>query len=79
MSYQKPFCECKSELYMSQNVMNSNSHKITIKGTVSIKPFDIATECWSSELYCSDCGNVYDYHHDDKERIVKGEIKRQGY
>ena len=79
MSYQKPLCECSSELFMLENVMNSNSYKITIKGTETKNPYDIAREHWSSELFCKHCGNVYDFHTDDKRRIFRGEIKREGY
>lgn len=77
MSYKKPICDCGEELVIRQEVVYEDETKITANGEKYKKSktmFVIDYLNWE-RLHCIKCGKEYEYELDEKQRIIRGNIR----
>lgn len=79
MTYIKPLCECESELILVVHEMNSMDFRIYKNGKHTKSPVAQTKEAYGTELSCFHCGNMYVCEFDDKNRLVRGGLDREGF
>lgn len=75
MAYEKPKCECGSELFLYTQSLYGNINKITNKGDFSKRKYSYYQRGGvDARLSCGDCHREYEIHRDDKSRIIRGDV-----
>ncbi|MFD0587679.1 hypothetical protein ACFQZE_06665 [Paenibacillus sp. GCM10027627] len=75
MGYQLPICECGEILEYEKSVDVSYRHYLTSKGRISKKKRVVEdTFNVRERLICDTCNFFYEVDHNDKGKIIRGEI-----
>lgn len=72
MKYQKPICDCGSDLVLIETYTYGKIYENGLRGKVTKTPSRSADDFLESNLNCRTCGNVYSYHEDEMGRLVRG-------
>ena len=77
--YQKTKCDCGVFLKATRSEYWKVTRSITKDGQLSDKTIKIQTlfddSDYEIQLYCTKCGNSYDSDYDNKNRIIRGNLK----
>ncbi|WP_064199050.1 hypothetical protein [Brevibacillus brevis] len=80
MAYEKPRCDCGEELFHFDQVVYSEERGIRrdgkLKAKVLFRGIEGSYSAHGAFLYCNHCRNQYDYDFDEKDRIIRDELRR---
>lgn len=75
MAYEKPKCECGSELNVYTQSLHGNITKIKKNGDFHLKSDSYYEKRdMNPRLKCADCPREYEIDFDDKCRVIRGDV-----
>lgn len=75
MAYEKPKCECESELFLYTQSLYGNITKVTKQGKLFKNPYSYYERGGvDARLRCNECWREYEIEHDSKGRIIRGDV-----